>query len=451
MIYEDNLTKSKRVSFIYALGKQIAKIEGEIGSSAEKLYYHHDNLGSSRLMTDGNGKVKWEQDYLPFGEDLSKPDTPIDGFGTSPEYKFTGQRQVEGIGLYYYGARFYDPALGRFITEDTYPGEMIDPQTQNLYIYTINNPLKYIDPTGHYIVHNVDQNVLDIIIEEGDDLGGIVQEIYKSKHMLKHVMALNNLESLEDLDIGDHLLLPISFVVVAENDLFIVDLPTLEIAGELWNKGKIDVSEYYAIKVAIEKPSYDDPQIGYAIPGKKLFDWLSRNAGPLLLYTAGTAVEVAGWVADLGTITLLFGSVPSGGSSLALAPVTVFISSTAKVTGAAMMGTALYMMRQNSGGGKKKPIQEHHFASNKSKKYTPQIEELTKKYKLDLNDPWNKEMLPHQGRHPNAYHDYILENLKQFDKIAQGDQSKFLKLFDQLKREIINNPEMLYKNYWRGR
>ena len=216
-----------------------------------------------------------------------------------------------------------------------------------------------------------------------------------------------------------------------------------------WDKGKIDVSEYYAIKVAIEKPSYDDPQIGYAIPGKKLFDWLSRNAGPLLLYTAGTAVEVAGWVADLGTITLLFGSVPSGGSSLALAPVTVFISSTAKVTGAAMMGTALYMMRQNSGGGKKKPIQKHHFASNKSKTYTKEFKKIADKYKLDLDDPWNKELMPHQGRHPNAYHEYVLDQMKRFDSIADGDVNKFLKIFDQMKQEIIKNPEMLYKNYWK--
>lgn len=54
-------------------------------------------------------------------------------------YKYTGQREVVSIGLYYYGARYYDPSIGRFITEDTYLGELDNPQSQNIYIYVMNN------------------------------------------------------------------------------------------------------------------------------------------------------------------------------------------------------------------------------------------------------------------------------------------------------------------------
>ncbi|MED4968981.1 AHH domain-containing protein [Parageobacillus toebii] len=99
--------------------------------------------------------------------------------------------------------------------------------------------------------------------------------------------------------------------------------------------------------------------------------------------------------------------------------------------------------------GTGKPLQKHHYATNKSKKYTPQIEAITKKYGLDLDDVWNIELLPHQGRHPNAYHEYVLSNIRTFDKIAKGDKRKFLRLFEQLKQEIRKNPEMLYKDYWR--
>ncbi|WP_082705899.1 AHH domain-containing protein [Aneurinibacillus sp. XH2] len=53
------------------------------------------------------------------------------------------------------------------------------------------------------------------------------------------------------------------------------------------------------------------------------------------------------------------------------------------------------------GTPKAKPEQVHHYATNKSKKYTPQIEAITKKYGLDLDEAWNKELLPHQGRHPD--------------------------------------------------
>jgi hypothetical protein len=95
-----------------------------------------------------------------------------------------------------------------------------------------------------------------------------------------------------------------------------------------------------------------------------------------------------------------------------------------------------------------KPQQTHHYATNKNKIYTPQFYEIVVKYGLNLDDNWNKDLFPHQGRHPNAYHNYVLNNMKQFDKIAQGERVIFLKLFDNLKQHILNNPEMLYKNYW---
>lgn len=68
-------------------------------------------------------------------------------------------------------------------------------------------------------------------------------------------------------------------------------------------------------------------------------------------------------------------------------------------------------------GTSTKPNQEHHYATNKSKTYTPQLEEIANRYELDLDDAWNKDLLPHQGRHPNAYHEYVLESMKQFDII----------------------------------
>lgn len=53
--------------------------------------------------------------------------------------------------------------------------------------------------------------------------------------------------------------------------------------------------------------------------------------------------------------------------------------------------------------GTSKPNQVHHFASDKNSIYTGQFKDVTKKYGLDLNGNWNRELLPHQGRHPNAY------------------------------------------------
>ena len=55
-------------------------------------------------------------------------------------------------GLYYLNARYYDPEEGRFLTEDTYRGENDQPDTQHLYVYCANNPVNYVDPSGHFAI-----------------------------------------------------------------------------------------------------------------------------------------------------------------------------------------------------------------------------------------------------------------------------------------------------------
>nr|WP_083189828.1 RHS repeat-associated core domain-containing protein [Orenia metallireducens] len=102
-------------------------------------------------MTDASANVVMDQDYLPFGGDLARPNQIEIQNDTEESYKYTGQKQVVSIGLYYYGARYYDPEIGRFTREDSYRGELDKPQTQHLYIYVTNNSLKYVDPTGHYL------------------------------------------------------------------------------------------------------------------------------------------------------------------------------------------------------------------------------------------------------------------------------------------------------------
>jgi RHS repeat-associated protein len=69
-------------------------------------------------------------------------------FGAVPtDKKFTGQR-LDATGLYYYNARYYDVLIGRFISADSIIPSL-NPQYFNRYSYCLNNPLKYIDPSGH--------------------------------------------------------------------------------------------------------------------------------------------------------------------------------------------------------------------------------------------------------------------------------------------------------------
>jgi RHS repeat-associated protein len=102
-------------------------------------YYHVDHLGSTRLKTNSTGGVTYGSNYEPFGVSSGE-----DG---SEDFRYTGKHE-DTTGLYYFGARYYDPATGRFITRDTVFGKLTDPQSQNRYVYCRNNPHKYTDPDG---------------------------------------------------------------------------------------------------------------------------------------------------------------------------------------------------------------------------------------------------------------------------------------------------------------
>jgi len=92
---------------------------------------------------DSSGVKVGELRYRAYGETRYSS-------GTTPtSRRFTGQRREGTIGLYDYGARFYDPLLGRFLSADTVVPEPGNPQALNRYAYVLNNPLKYTDPTGH--------------------------------------------------------------------------------------------------------------------------------------------------------------------------------------------------------------------------------------------------------------------------------------------------------------
>ncbi|MHB9033815.1 MAG: RHS repeat-associated core domain-containing protein [Anaerolineae bacterium] len=68
--------------------------------------------------------------------------------GAGVAYQYTGQRNESSLDIYYYGARWYDPSIGRFMQADTIVPNPSNPQSLNRYSYVLNNPLKYTDPTG---------------------------------------------------------------------------------------------------------------------------------------------------------------------------------------------------------------------------------------------------------------------------------------------------------------
>jgi RHS repeat-associated protein len=124
--------------YISAADMKVAQVKG-----TEVSYYHKDHLNSSTVMTNNSGTKVEETAYAPYGTMRSFTGTAV------TNYRYTGKEIDPETNLYYYGARYYDPMMGRFITADSIVSDVYDPQDLNRYAYCRNNPMKYVDPDGH--------------------------------------------------------------------------------------------------------------------------------------------------------------------------------------------------------------------------------------------------------------------------------------------------------------
>ena len=136
--YEEEVTNgvTTAVSHYSFGGLRVAVKRGSM------LYHvHGDHLGSASLTTAGS-VVEGSRAYYPYGAQRSAAGT------LQTDRTFTGQKE-DGTGLLYYNARYYDPALGTFISPDSFvpdPGMVVD---YNRFLYARGNPLKYSDPSGY--------------------------------------------------------------------------------------------------------------------------------------------------------------------------------------------------------------------------------------------------------------------------------------------------------------
>jgi RHS repeat-associated protein len=133
LIAETDVTGATLVEYIYIDGQPTA-----IVNSGVVNFIHNDHLGTPQQISDAAQSIVWQADYNPFGEA-----TVTTGLITN-NLRFPGQYYDAETNLHYNMRRYYDPAIGRFITSDPIGlGAGF-----NTYSYVSNNPINFIDPTG---------------------------------------------------------------------------------------------------------------------------------------------------------------------------------------------------------------------------------------------------------------------------------------------------------------
>lgn len=108
-----------------------------------KRYQLDDLLGSSRIELDASAALLTYEEYHPYGTTAFRASSGSSNFAAK-RYRYTGKERDEETGLYYYGARYYPPWLGRWTAVD--PAGMVD--GPNVYQYVRGNPVTLTDPDG---------------------------------------------------------------------------------------------------------------------------------------------------------------------------------------------------------------------------------------------------------------------------------------------------------------
>ena len=108
-------------------------------------YYYQDLLGNTMVQTDDKGTILLSATYQPYGDTFN-----LFTEGAYKETHLYSGKEFDKAGLYNFGARYYDPSIGRFLSIDPAGGKAENPQSWNRYAYCYNNPYRFVDRNGEW-------------------------------------------------------------------------------------------------------------------------------------------------------------------------------------------------------------------------------------------------------------------------------------------------------------
>lgn len=398
-------------------GGKAAELSGVKKAAGYSAYYQYDGRGSVVSITGKGGERTAAYSYDPKGR---AEYAYVKGGSRESFYGYNGESQDPKTGAIYLRARYYNTERGTFNTEDTYLGNLMKAGSLNRYAYAAGNPVNRKDPGGH-----MSKTLMDGA-EAFSTVSGCMENVRGNQRYIDEPTYISSCNVAEDRGIvklyrtAEAYLSGISArkqnVADNFNRLFyetIADIGKTEPGVFTDYRTREESSRAVTEKMCSIDPRYQDNfRRGY------------DDGCMVIIIEAAATILIAIAVSDVG-----FGYRESGpGAGYELPGESTALKGSSPST---------------------KPLQEHHFATNKSKKYTSQFENIANKYGLDLDEPWNKDFLLHQGRHPYDYHEFVLGEMSEIDNIANGNKEVFLDLFEENVKSVIReNPDMLYKNYW---
>ena len=385
-------------------------------------FLHRDYLGSILQVADNKGNIIEENSFDAWGS-RRNPDTQEIYTGTeAPSLMtgrgFTGHEHLDGFGLIHMNARLYDQILGRFLSPDPYVQLPDFTQAMNRYGYCMNRPLCYVDENGEFFW---------IVV-------GIAAGVTAITNVAIHWNEITAAGGWKGFWKG-------AGYALAGG-----------VAGGVGAAVGIGAAVGFGAAAGVTGAQLAATTTGI-LPGATVGAYSSATSG-FLLNTSNSLIEGKNFGDALmrgfdGAVTGfisggIMGGITGGVQALSQGK-NIWTGGNIKNGGAPRPIYDAETVTQKS----EKPMQNHHFATNKNKRFTPEMEKITNKYGLKLDESWNKEMLPHLGRHPNAYHKWVLKQMKQIDAMPNMNQQNFIKQFNiKVIQPVKNNPEMLYKSFW---
>lgn len=136
-------------------GAGLVAIVSRVGSTDTYNYTYTDHLGSILTVTNASGTVIAEQNFDAWGRSRNPSDWTFTNVPTPPAWLirgYTGHEHLPQFNLINMNGRVYDPILGRMLSVDNFVQSPTSTQNYNRYAYVVNNPLKYKDPSGEFIL-----------------------------------------------------------------------------------------------------------------------------------------------------------------------------------------------------------------------------------------------------------------------------------------------------------